>query len=535
MTFDYQFIRSAPHRVELLINISNYIRDMDRFVKKLQNYINRKNIIVVKKITCEDQCHNTKFISGSFLHFIGDIFHIVRKFPESVHIDKNAIELTSFRENKDTLKLIVRLSELFNLKENADSHIAKEPFNQPRKYNRANISSHLPPLSYWNAEYELMKKGYRKVGKYECNSPKEAERLQSEISRYFPYTKIISRDQVHIDIYYSLKNQHLTEIINNDNILNSRSIKKTGNLFGYPICCTKEYIKDKFLYLPSFLFKWLVKRYKTDGEIHQLFNPFLSNLYYFPCNLRCPHTLSRLEIIQKHILKHQKEKLLFYPAIFFLSRTLDAPIYRGIRGQMDFVIVQPMNFEGNFLKYRPIYCFRKTTNTEIIFKGDSLHYENGIMTIFNNNRVIHKFFLEASIWYYKKTLDSHFTKLFIKTLKNFIQANPIPLNRNIMGEEFLKIKESLYNIEESLKLIKIKLADIKLNKNEIMVELIARNFNNSNVIFSIQKISDSLNFFIKGKRYVISIKKCDKSLPENLIRSLGIYLLNTIELNEIYL
>ncbi|MGC9044584.1 MAG: hypothetical protein ACP5KG_12105 [Myxococcota bacterium] len=202
---------------------------------------------------------------------------------------------------------------------------------------------------------------------------------------------------------------------------------------------------------------------------------------------------------------------------------------------MDFVIVQPMNFEGNFLKYRPIYCLRKTTNTEIIFKGDSLHYENGIMTIFNNNRVIHKFFLEASIWYYKKTLDSHFTKLFIKTLKNFIQANPIPLNRNIMGEEFLKIKESLYNIEESLKLIKIKLADIKLNKNEIMVELIARNFNNSNVIFSIQKISDSLNFFIKGKRYVISIKKCDKSLPENLIRSLGIYLLNTIELNEIYL
>ncbi|MCX7958583.1 MAG: hypothetical protein N3B13_06000, partial [Deltaproteobacteria bacterium] len=288
-----------------------------------------------------------------------------------------------------------------------------------------------------------------------------------------------------------------------------------------------EYLKSGFQYLPSFQYKWLIRRYKAGKEINPLFNPFLSNLYYFPCNLRCRHTLNRLKVMAKHIITEEKNRHLLLPIIFFLPDTLGASSTRGSAGNMEYILIEPISEKYNYIRYRALPATRQTSNTEVISKGNSLSLSEGVMTIFNNDKIIHRFCLNACIWYYKKTYDAGFWKLFIRLLLNAIQYKPVTIRKFIEDNDFIKIKQTLNNKRTILKKYNLDFRNISSGLNEILIELNFKNRDNNTLTLSVQKSSYARNFFIRGKNYSISIK--EKKCNDNLIYPVSVLLLNLIE------
>lgn len=480
----------------------------------------------MNEIESGSEIKNPEDVINNILIFLSDIFKLSTIYSSNFLINKNAINKNIFSENRKLYPYIKRIFYLFNIPDISNLPVREKDYIKKNHIQNVNqIDSLVENTSYWDAEYELMRLGYRMTGKYECNSLNEAERIKDFISSYFLFTKIVKRENNQYDIYYSQKRDALERIIKSDNIIDPQTIKETGKLFGYPVCCSEAYIRDGFQFLPSFPYKWLIRRYKSMGAINPLFNPFIGNLYYFPCTLRCNSTLERLKIINKHLSQTNKEWLL-YPIIFFLPDSLSASIIRGSAGNMRFCILEPLAIKDNEIKYNSVFSHRDSEEIEIVKKGNNLKISNGIMRIYNNGKLIHKFIYEANIWYYKKTFDNKFWNIFITALINSIRFRPVSINTASYYEDFIKIKEMINKHLLTLKKLKITIDDIQMEKNTILLKI---TYNQRRLIFSIQKRNDSKKSLLSGKGYAISLYKMDDSINRRLLTPLSILLLNIIE------
>lgn len=532
MTGEYYINKNNEGIYSLYVNPENYPSYRRQLLDDIRRLIFTEQIVFIENVVLEKKSSKNNKITDTkaILLFLSDIYSLMNRYPQNLSIGSKAIQLSSINIERISSEVIINILKLIQPQDKTGLLITEQK-NGVKKIGQKDSESLGEHISkaYLNAEYELMQKGYRKAGKYECNTYAEAENINKILSQIFPFTEIVRNKQDQIDIYYSLKNNFLSEIINSDNIISDEHIKRSGWLFGYPECCTKEYLKSGFQYLPSFPYKWLIRRYQTGGQINPLFNPFLSNLYYFPCNLRCSPTLKRLKIISKHIISKDKMELLYMPLIFFLPPSLNPSSLRGSAGNMEFVPINPVSVKGNRIIYKPVNFGKETENSEIISKGDSLTLSDGIMTISKGERIIHRFVLGAGIWYYKKTFDNDFWKIFIRFILNFVRYRPVTLRKDIFDEDFIRIKSSLLKNTALFQKYNITVNAVNMHNNEITIDMEFEHPTKTKVILSVQRPSPHSKYFIKGRKYIISIRECSSKIKSSILYPLSALILNLIE------
>ncbi len=532
MTYRYLIAENRNNTCSVQLNLAYYSLYRGEFIKDIRKLAAKDRLIIVENVFLANKTsENNKNIDiKTLLLFLSDLFSIMNRYPQSLSIGSKAIKLTPLSKDRISSETLINALKLIKLADKTDLSIQRQEqgVEKAGQKDPESCSEHISQ-SYLDAEYELMQKGYRRAGKYECNSYEEAKAINKVMKKTFPYTQITISRENQIDIYYSLHKEYLDKITNSDNVLSDEHIKNSGWLFGYPECCTKEYLKSGFQYLPSFPYKWLIRRYQTRGEIDPLFNPFLSNLYYFPCHLRCNETLRRLRIIGKHIISREKSDLLYMPVIFFLPESLNPSTVRGSAGNMEYVLINPVSEKGDTIKYKPVDYGIKTEKTEIIRRGDSLTLKDGVMAISRGDKVIHRFSLEAGIWYYKKTFDNDFFNIFIRLLLSAVKYRPVTIKKDIFDEDFIKIKSCLQNNTAIFRKYNITINHINIYNNEITIDIKFGRTMSRRVILAVQRASPYSKYFVRGKKYIISVKECNNNTENNVLYPLSSLILNLIE------
>ena len=494
--------------------------------------LNRINIIIDR----DDLEGDIYELISNLLKTIETLYHIHLNYQDLI-VEAERIIRVDKRikiKNYESLRIIYKLFKALKCERWFDfdnmPHIEEEEFDSNDKI--AKERSRLldtNSFSFLRGDYDLAIRGMRPAGKIELNSRQELMIAKESVRRYFPFYRVVYRDNGMIDLYYSLDDEIVEIISNVDNVVDRDSIIKTGELFGYPRCCSESYIGDRFHLMPNYLIKWMYKRYRSPDRINALFNPFLLGPNYFPCDLTCKETLKRLIVLKETIMDKDKRALLNYPVLFLYNTDLKGPPVRGIRSKYNFAIIRFEDKLCNGFRYSVKWVEGIDDRLRYIEKGDRLYFKNGIIRVFKGSKHIFTFYFDANIWYYKKAFHRIFWNRFLSLLFSAsLYYLPVFPEIKRVNENLNMIRRRLYPLREDIKGYGFDLKEIYSKNNLIILRLL--DLRTKRIVeLSIQPLTEVSNYYMKGDRFAVSIYSYYGELNGDYLNKFITFLLNRIE------
>ncbi|MCX7958584.1 MAG: hypothetical protein N3B13_06005, partial [Deltaproteobacteria bacterium] len=217
----------------ITLNLATYPEYRLELLKKTKLLLKSDYLVIIRNadFTVPHSDYQRYTPMRKILLFLSDFYSLMNKYPHQISFENKSIKLSTLTNENTLFESILRITSLLKLDEKTDVSETSEVKKEEHLVQNNN-AIHYPDInqSYLNAELELMEKGYRRAGKYECNSINEAKTANYIISQIFPYTEIVCRENNQADIYYSIFKKHLDEIIKSDNILSNTDIKRSGYL-----------------------------------------------------------------------------------------------------------------------------------------------------------------------------------------------------------------------------------------------------------------------------------------------------------------
>ncbi|MGC8927151.1 MAG: DUF483 domain-containing protein [Myxococcota bacterium] len=426
----------------------------------------------------------------------------VEQFNKYLTINKSKID-----KSKDLNLPIIKLNKEYLLSHKHITGIEKDCIY------KSNISLNI----FYKIEKEFMDiYKDRKIGKKDINNEKELRTHLRNIRKYFSYIKVVqNRSQIgglRHNIYYSNSGEFIKK---DDRILDESSYNdyldyiNIGRLLGYPECCSEHYGRMKYYLINNYLFALMHLRYQFT-EIFKSLNPF-SNLIFIPCSLRCKKAKVfvdiRTNVIKRSYINYNYENLTEYPFVFLLPYDPFRSVYADNLG---YVVVKPRTEVEDEFSYEPLLYSGNDRRLRFIINSDRLVMRDGFMELYKGRRHIYTFCAEANVWYYKKPLDCKFWKAFTEAYyRSIVYRDRYERNKYVSDTDldklFRLLKESIGNLNNS----DYRLIDVGVERNVVVALLTKKG---RGVELRIQKREETDKYYIRGKRYSISVGRIDEGI-----------------------
>lgn len=379
----------------------------------------------------------------------------------------------------------------------------------PKNLPRNNIVKQATEDIYYRIEYEFMTSyEQRRIGKIEIRDESELKDYLKNIKKYFRYYRITENrsnvNGIKKNLFYS--NSLNLDAIEEDCLIERANDKKyyneIGKLLGYPKCCTRHYSENSFYLVNNYLFLLIYLRYR-ENVISDYLNPFSGHFFFIPCSLKCNNAIAfvkkRNEITRK-ITGYDALRFRKLPVIYLLPFDTKKSEFRDNLG---YVIVHPLKEVGEEFSYKVVGASGTDKRLNYILQSDRLVMRDGFMELYKGKKHIHTFCAEANVWYYKKALDYKFWREFSEAYyKSVIYGNRFSQNNNIHMGDFSGIFVKLNRNKDVFFGNGYKLKENRVERN---VAVLILGKGNKSIELRIQKAEDAKNYFIKGKKYAISI------------------------------
>lgn len=485
----------------------------------------RLNYHLIKYLNIENLCGKL-FTSRIRLYKELPIYHLAKRDNLIIKRYKDKkLDTASWNFYKDEIpwryreRIVNQINQFFTKKNNINIDCAIRYLDKlsNKKFCKKDIPESLiiQPLSLetrYLIEAEVMNIWKeRKIGKIELSNKEDKKRHLTYIMKYFNHIKVVENKTgipgLSMNIYYSNNidiNRLNPDMFIEDTIHSDEYYYNIGKLLGYPDCCIGTYVKKKFFLINNYMFIYLLLRY-SQNKISIYSNPFIGNMFFIPCNLNCKQAEKIIKIIyQLEHSKYKKTLPLHYPVIFLLPFNT---MLSKFEDNLDYVIVKPKSVVDDEFSYEPVSYYGNDRRLNFILASDRLIMKDGFMHLFKGKRHIHTFCAEANVWYYKKPLDYKFWKSFSEAYyTSVIYQNKYNISDIVNDPEYKKLLNILNQKADVLKNMGYKLMETSVERNVVISSL---NKENKNIILRIQKIKDSDKYYIKGKKYYISIGKVD--------------------------
>ncbi|MCX7959276.1 MAG: DUF483 domain-containing protein, partial [Deltaproteobacteria bacterium] len=288
-------------------------------------------------------------------------------------------------------------------------------------------------INFFKKELEYMFISGRIAGRIEFFLKDEVTEVLPFARKVFKYVYLYENQDGRTDLMYSFKKDALNSLIFHTRLVEQgdiNSIRVTGEILGYPECCINAYINDRLYLTVETGINWFLRRINAENGFESEINPFNANIRHIPCSLNCTVTLKNLRLMSKIFgnTKKSDKRTAYITPLPFSYEENDEKCIR------DYAEIRIISIEKDRIRY----CLNGRTppkSLSVIKDGDTLEFENGIISVMDKNRDAGRLVLSHFLWSPLTIPDRDFYRNLFETALNYSYISSLFSNSDFCSRD----------------------------------------------------------------------------------------------------